>query len=436
MRGQKLYKKTCERIPGGTQLLSKRPEMFLPEIWPAYYKEAKGATVTDLDGKTYTDMSHFGIGACTLGYADEDIDNVVIDAIHKGVASTLNCPEEYDLAESLCKIHPWTDMVRYCRSGGEATSMAIRIARAMTGRDKVAFCGYHGWCDWYLAANLSDNKALDGQLLPGLQPKGVPRGLSGTAIPFHYNQVQELEEIISEDEDGIAAIIMEPIRDTLPKSGFLESVKKIAESVDAILIFDEISSGFRMNTGGIHMRMGVTPDMAVFAKAMANGYAMAAVIGREEVMNAAQSTFISSTNWTERIGPVAALATIEKYGDHDVPAHLIKIGNEIQNGWKEAGEENDIAITVSGIPPLSKFHFMCEDEMACSTYFTQEMLERSFLAKPLFYSSYAHNKEHVAGYLEAVHEIFGTLKKITDAGDIREHLQGPSAHQGFYRLTN
>jgi glutamate-1-semialdehyde aminotransferase len=175
--GQRLYTQAKTRIPGGTQLLSKRPEMFLPDQWPSYYSRARGVEVWDLDGNKYIDMSYNGIGACVLGAADPDVDEAVKAAIDAGSMSTLNAPEEVELAELLCELHPWAEMVRYARSGGEAMAIAVRIARAKTRRDRVAFCGYHGWHDWYLAANLAEEKALDGHLLPGLEPTGVPRGL-------------------------------------------------------------------------------------------------------------------------------------------------------------------------------------------------------------------------------------------------------------------
>ena len=435
MKGQELYKKARRIIPGGTQLLSKRPEMFLPELWPAYYKKAEGVNVTDLDGNTYVDMSIFGVGACILGYADKEVDGAVKQAIDDGITTTLNCPEEVELAELLCELHPWAEMVRYARSGGEAVSMAIRIARAATGRDKVAFSGYHGWCDWYLAANLGETDALDGQLMPGLEPAGVPRGLKGTALPFHYNRLDELEAIVSEQGDELAAIIMEPERGAVPEPGFLESVRKIASSIGAVLIFDEITSGFRMNTGGIHLRFGVNPDMAVFAKSMANGYPMAAVIGTEEIMEAAQSTFISSTNWSERTGPVAALATIRKFDRENVAEHLIDIGEKIQNGWKKAADDAGLKIDVTGIPPLSHFSFEYENDLAISTLFTQEMLKRGFLAWTQFKSSYAHKDIHVEKYLIEVRDVFAEIARAIENEQVKNLLEGPVAQRGFYRLT-
>ncbi len=317
--GVSLYNIAKKIIPGGTQLLSKRPEMFLPDQWPSYYRKCKGVGIEDLDGNRYIDMSICGVGSCILGYADRDVDAAVKKAIAGGTMSTLNCPEEVELAELLCGLHPWAEMARFARCGGEAMAVAVRIARAASGRDKIAFCGYHGWHDWYLAANLADDRNLDGQLLPGLEPAGVPRALTGTVIPFNYNQPESLDRIIDRHGKSLAAIIMEPVRHHEPDAGFLEHVRRSADKTGAVLVFDEVTSGWRMNVGGIHLLYNVNPDIAVFAKGISNGYAMAAVIGRREVMDAAQKTFISSTYWTERIGPTAALATIKKMQKYNVP---------------------------------------------------------------------------------------------------------------------
>ena len=215
--------------------------------------------------------------------------------------------------------------------------IAVRIARAHTKRDTVAFSGYHGWCDWYLAANLGDEDALDGQLMPGLDPAGVPRGLKGTALPFHYNRLDELKAIVDAHRGELGAIVMEPQRGQAPDPGFLEAVRDIATDIGAVLIFDEVTTGFRMADGGIHLLLGINPDIAVFAKSMANGYPMAAIVGVGPVMEAAQSTFISSTNWTERVGTVAALATIRKFRREPARAGDVVV-EPVQGGGRLARE--------------------------------------------------------------------------------------------------
>lgn len=430
-KGQALYKKAKMMIPGGTQLLSKRPEMFAPDVWPAYYKKAKGCHVWDLDDNEYIDMSIMGIGANILGYADDDVDNAVIEAIKNGVSSSLNCPEEVELAEILTELHPWAQMVRYARGGGEAMAIAVRIARACTNRDIVLFSGYHGWQDWYLAANLGENDALDGQLMPGLEPKGVPRGLTGTILPFYFQDIQNLSETIKGKEKQIAAIVVEPARGEEVSFDALKQLKDFAGEIGAVLIFDEITTGFRMCAGGMHLKYGINPDMAVFAKSMANGYAMAAIIGTERVMQAAQTTFISSTNWTERIGPTAAIATIQKYIRENVADHIIEIGNAVQKVWQEKSDKYHLDVHVSGIPTLGHFAFKGDNNREMMTFFTIEMLKHGFLGFHQFKPCFAHTMQDVKAYAEAVDDVFEKIRR-TDPGKL---LQTPTAHAGFHRLT-
>ncbi len=434
-QGQALYQKARSLIPGGTQLLSKRPEMFLPEGWPSYYAKAAGITVTDLDGNAFRDFSIGGVGATILGYADPDVDAAVKAVIDQGSMSTLNAPEEVALAERLIGLHSWADMARFSRAGGEAMAVAVRIARAFTGRSVVAFCGYHGWHDWYLSANLAEDGALDGHLLPGLDPKGVPRGLRGLAQPFHYNSLAELKQIVSAHDGDLAAIVMEPVRESEPDPDFLPGVRAIADETGAVLVFDEVTAGFRINTGGIHLTLKVAPDMAVFAKALGNGYPISAIIGRGDLMQAAQDTFISSTVWTERTGPAAALAMIDKHEHDDVPAGLVKTGQAVKQIWREAVEHTGLVVQVSGLDPLAHLAFDGDDADAQRTLFTQEMLDRGFLAGGAFYAMAAHTDDDIADYGDACREVFGLIASAKSTGSVEGRLRGPIAHAGFKRLT-
>lgn len=430
-----LQERAKEVIPGLSQLLSKRPDMFSYGVWPGYFSHARGVEIWDLDGNHYIDMSISGIGANVLGYADSDVDDAVKRVIDKGVSSTLNCPEEVELAELLCELHPWAQKVRFARSGGEAMAIAVRIARAYTDKDKVAFCGYHGWHDWYLSANIGSENALGEHLLPGLSPAGVPKVLRGTALPFRYNQLNELEAILELNRDEIAAIIMEPIRNEYPDPSFLPGVRKLADQAGAILIIDEISAGFRMNTGGAHLILDIQPDIAVFSKALGNGYPIAAIIGKANVMDAAQRSFISSTNWTDRIGPTAAIAMIRKHKKFDVGSHLIRIGKMVQQGWMALAEKHRLPIKVGGIPPLSHFVFVHEKGLVLKALFIQHMLEKRFLASTSFYPMYAHREEHVELYLEAVDEVFAKIRISIHTGDPEKDLLGQPSVSGFKRLN-
>ena len=347
---QEAYRIAKEKIPGGTQLLSKRPEMFAPECWPAYYREARGCEVIDLEGRKFLDMSLNGILSTILGFSDPDVNAAVIRRVSLGSMSTLQTYDEVELAELLLEIHPWAELARFTRGGGESMAAAVRIARASTERDEVALCGYHGWHDWYLAANLIGSDQLGGHLLPGLDPAGVPAALACHTHPFHYNRLDELDAIIEKRGEKIAAIVMEPTRYLDPDPGFLEGVRERCDRIGARLIFDEISSGWRLCLGGAHLRIGVMPDIAVFAKAIANGFPMGAVIGNAEAMSAAQSSFISSTFWTEGVGPAAAVACIKKMQRIDVPSHLAMIGQKVINGWKELGKHHGLPIATPGRP--------------------------------------------------------------------------------------
>jgi glutamate-1-semialdehyde 2,1-aminomutase len=431
--GQKLWTRAKHLIPGGNMLLSKRAEMFLPDKWPAYFSKAKGCTVWDLDGNEYTDMSIMGIGTNTLGYGHPEVDEAVKKVVEQGNMSTFNCPEEVYLAERLIELHPWADMVRLARTGGEANAISIRIARAATGKDKVAFCGYHGWHDWYLSANLGDESTLDGHLLPGLEPKGVPQILKGTMLPFNYNNIGELEAIVANHDIGV--IKMEVSRNVEPKGGFLESVRKIATDNNIVLIFDECTSGFRETFGGLHKKYGVDPDMAIFGKALGNGYAITAVIGKREVMEATQSTFISSTFWTERIGPTAALKTLDVMEREKSWVQITEVGKQIRNRWEKLAAKYNIPIEISGLPALVNFNIPVDNWLKYKTLITQEMLKKNYLTSNIVFVCTEHTNEIVDDYFELLEPIFNTINECENGKNIGDLLDAPECHSGFKRLN-
>lgn len=431
--GQKLWKRAKRVIPGGNHLLSKRAEMFLPDQWPTYFSKAQGCRVWDLDGREYIDMSIMGIGTNILGYGHPEVDEGVRQTVVAGNMSTLNCPEEVYLAEKLVELHPWSDMVRFARSGGEANAVAIRIARAASGRDKVAICGYHGWHDWYLAANLGDDDGLDGHLLPGLEPKGVPRTLKGTVFSFNYNRFDELEALTA--AHNIGAIKMEVARNTGPEDGFLQKVRQLATDRNIVLIFDECTSGFRETCGGLHKKYGVEPDMAMFGKALGNGYAITAVLGRREIMEAAQSTFISSTFWTERIGPTAALKTLEVMEREKTWETITQTGLIIRDRWQQLADRHGLDITHWGLPALTGFTIQSDNALAYKTLITQEMLAKGYLAGNSVYVCIEHSPEVLAGYFDALDPVFKTIQECEAGRDVLGLLKGPVCHSGFKRLN-
>jgi glutamate-1-semialdehyde 2,1-aminomutase len=378
-------------------------------------------------------MSIGGIGANVLGYADPDVDRAVMEAIQKGTSCSLNCPEEVELADLLCELHPWAQMARYARTGGEAMAVAVRIARAHTERDKIAFCGYHGWHDWYLSANLGDDKNLAGHLLPGLAPNGVPQSLRGTVFPFNYNNFAELEALVNTNDIGV--IKMEVVRNKGPEDNFLHKVRKLATDRGIVLIFDECTSGFRQTFGGLHKMYGVEPDMAMFGKALGNGYGITATIGKREVMEAAQSTFISSTFWTERIGPTAALKTLEVMERLKSWDAVTQTGLSIRQGWQQLADKHGLNIDHWGLPALTGFTFQSPNALAYKTLITQEMLAKGYLAGNSVYVCTEHTPEVVAGFFAALDPIFALIKECEEGRDVMSLLKGPVCHGGFKRLN-
>jgi len=431
--GQKLWKRAKQVIPGGNMFLSKRAEMFLPDQWPAYFSKANGCKVWDLDGNEYIDMSIMGIGTNILGYGHQEVDDAVRKTIDVGNMSTFNCPEEVYLAEKLIELHPWAHMVRLARSGGEANAIAIRIARAASGKDKVAICGYHGWHDWYLSANVGNDKNLAEHLLPGLDPNGVPKCLRGTVFPFNYNNYGELETLVNMQDIGV--IKMEVARNKGPEDNFLHKVRKLATERGIVLIFDECTSGFRETLGGLHKKYGVEPDMAMFGKALGNGYSITATIGKREVMEAAQTTFISSTFWTERIGPTAALKTLEvmeRIKSWDI---ITRTGLNIRQGWQKLANKNDLKIDYWGLASLTGFTFQSSNASAYKTLITQEMLAQGYLAGNSVYVCIDHTPEVVEGYFATLDPIFALIKECEQGRDVASLLKGPVCHGGFKRLN-
>jgi len=431
--GMKLYNLAKKIIPGGNMLLSKRPEMFLPGKWPSYFSKAQGCVVWDLDGNKYTDMSIMGVGTNILGYGHPEVDEAVIKAVSDGNMSTLNCPEEVYLAQKLIDMHPWADMARFARTGGEANAIAIRIARAATGKDKVAVCGYHGWHDWYLSANLGNGNDLDGHLLPGLDPAGVPKSLAGTVFPFEYNNFEKLESIIKSQDIGV--IKMEVSRSTGPENDFLSQVRKLATQNNIVLIFDECTSGFRETFGGLHKKYNVEPDMAIFGKALGNGYAITAIIGKRDIMEAAQNSFISSTFWTERIGPVAALKTLEVMERVESWGVITSTGLTIRKGLDELAMNYGLKINQSGLPALTSFSFEGDNALAYKTLLTQEMLKKGFLASTNVYVCTEHTPSIVDSYLSALDPVFGKISECEGGRNVYDLLDGPVCHSGFSRLN-
>ncbi len=436
-RSLSMQEKAKKIIPGMTQFLSKRPDLWSYGSWPTYFAQAKGSYVWDLDGNKYIDMSVAGVGTNVLGYADSDVNEAVINIIEKGSNSTLNAPEEIELSELLINLHDWSGMVRLCRTGAEAMSIAARIVRTFKRKDKILFCGYHGWSDWYVAANLGSGDILKGHVIPGIEPIGVPESMKGTSVAFNYNDIGSLKKIVEKDYENIAGIMMEPIRNLKPKDRFLENVRDLANHYKIPLVFDEITSGFRLSTAGAHKEItNIVPDIAVFSKAMGNGHPIAAVVGTEELMIKAADAFISSTFWTEKVGTVASLATLKKHRDLNVGNHLINVGKNVRKIWKESAEKNGLKINIGGgMEPISNFTIEYKNPQALKTFFIERMLEHGFLANTLFYSMYSHTDEQLRLYSEAVDKTFSDIAFCINKNSIEDNLIGKIAISSFKRLA-
>lgn len=432
--GQILWEKANKIIPGGNGLLSKRPERYVPDLWPIYFSKAKGCNVWDLDGNKYIDMAQNGIGSAILGYSDPDVNEAVNKAVENSVNTTLNAPEEVELAEMLLKLNPQMDMVKFAKGGGEAMSIAIRIARAASKKDKILFSGYHGWTDWYLAANISDNSNLDQHLIQGLSSIGVPKSLAGTAIPFNYNDIKDFRRKLKNNTD-IAAIVIEGARYDHPDPQFLKTIQNEAKKNKIIFIVDEITSGFRIGSSGAYLKYKYLPDMVVYGKALGNGFPISAIVGKNFVMKEASKIFLSSTMWTESIGFAAAVATLKKIKKINLHKSLIKNGLLISKIWKKLAKKNGLEIKVSNFYPLVTFSFCypnIEDKII--TLFLQEMLRKKFLAATSIYVTAAHNEAILKKYEKACDYAFSTVKKAL-TGNIDKYLESKARYESFSRLN-
>ncbi|MCP5542111.1 MAG: aminotransferase class III-fold pyridoxal phosphate-dependent enzyme [Akkermansiaceae bacterium] len=434
--GTDLWRRAREVISCGTGLLSKRAESFDPVTWPSYFSRASGSHLWDTRGRRLVDFTG-GVGAILLGHSDPEVNAAVRRRTTLGTYATLASPDEIELAELLLELHPWAGKVRYARGGGEALGVAARIARAATGRSGIVFCGYHGWSDWYLAANLGDTDALDGHLLPGLEPHGVPRELAGTAAPFRYNDLGAFETAIAAVGGAPAAVMMEPFRSEMPRDGFLEKIAAHCREIGTVLVVDEVTAGWRFGFPGGCARVGIQPDLAIYAKAMSNGVPCAAVVGRDSVMDAANESFISSSYWTDGIGPAAALACIGKMKREGTQAHVWALGERLQAGLRDlATKHGALAITIAGQPCAPSLAFgLGEEAMPAKVLMIRGMLRRGFLFSSQLYAMGTHDLGQVESMLDALDETLGEVDRVRAEGRLRDVAGAGEAKAGFARLA-
>jgi glutamate-1-semialdehyde 2,1-aminomutase len=408
-KAQTLYEDAKTLIPGGTMLFSKKPELHLPNLWPNYFSKVKDCYVWDISGNKFVDMM-FYVGTNTLGYSNKKIDNEVIKSIKKGNLSTLNNYEEIILAKKLVKLHPWADMVRFARTGGEANAISVRIARSISKKQNIAVCGYHGWHDWYLAANLNNKTNLNKHLVKGIDTGGIHKNLKNTVFTFDYGNFAQLEKIVNKNNIGI--IKMELSRSTYPDLEFLTRIRKLCNKRNIILIYDECTSGFRETLGGLHLKYNkfLYPDIAMFGKALGNGFAINAILGKRKYMKNISNSFISSTFWTEKVGTIAALSTLKEMQRIKSWKIIKERGKLIKKNWLKIFDKYNLKTQVNGIDSLPSFVFD-EDNALKKTFITQEMLKKGYLASNIIYVSTAHKPIILKNYFKNFEIV---VKKISE----------------------
>jgi glutamate-1-semialdehyde 2,1-aminomutase len=434
LKGYELFKYAKTIIPGGSQLFGKRSELYAPGLWPSYYKKAKNCEVTDFNNKKYLDFTMVGTGTSVLGYSNDEVNSAVKMALETGTISTLNNKEEIVLAEILLDLHPGMGMVRYARGGGEILSIAIRVSRAYTGREKVAICGYHGWHDWYMSANLKNQNNLNNHLLPKVGSAGVPKSMKGLTVPFEFNNIKSLENILKKDPKGFAAVILEPFRDNGPEDEYLEKVKSVTKKYGAVLIFDEVTSGFRETLGGMYTQTKIIPDMVTFGKAISNGIPMSALLGRKKIMKSFTSTFISSTYWGDKIGPAAAIATINFMKKKKVGEKIKKLGNELKNVLINAAKRSNLEIVITGRPSLLSYRLNVPNWPLALTFIIIAMLKKGILSNDRIYANYCHTPIAIKKFEIAINKTFKELSKKIDNGKLKEAVPMGVKKMGFNKV--
>lgn len=435
-RSLELWKEAQYLMPGGTQLMGRRPQLFAFGVTPILAERAEGAYFWDVDGNRYLDTS-MSLGAVLLGYCDPDVENAVDEQQKKGTIFPILHPVEIEMARLVTEVVPCAEMVRFGKSGGEANAVVVRIARAFTGRDKVAFCGYHGWHDWYISANLADPRSLESHLLPGVDARGIPRALLGTSIPFEYNNIDYLKKVFDDNKNQIACVIMEASRSYLPNEGYLAKVKDVTHENGALLIFDEVVTGFRLSLGGAQQYYGVTPDLATFGKAIANGYALTAIAGRRDVMEFSKELFISSLFWDDTCTLAAGVATIKKMKREKAAEKVAALGRRYMIEWQRLADSHKVPAKVIGNPPSSTVVFEQAGSLSqrqLLTLYMQEMAKRGvFTGTGLFNVSLAHGDKELDELLGASEGALAVVGKALQKGNIREYLVAEEQRPLFAR---
>jgi glutamate-1-semialdehyde 2,1-aminomutase len=428
-----LWEDAKNYILNGGMLLSKRQEQLLPGKWPVFFKKAKKCFIWDINNKKYLDYSLMGVGTNILGYANDQVNKKLKKTIIESNISTLNSKEDLLLSQKLISLHPWSSQCFFARSGGEANAIAVRISRAYTRKDEVAICGYHGWHDWYLSTNLDNKKNLDKIFLPGISTLGVPNKISGLTHPFKYNDINGIKDLIKKNKN-IGTIFMEVERNEKPKNNFLKKIRDIANKNNIVLIFDECTSGFRETFGGLHKKYNINPDIVVFGKSLGNGIPITAVLGKKNIMEKAKESFVSSTFWTDRLGPTAGVATLEAMEKIKSWEIITNLGKRIKKEWFKIAKKYKIKIKITGLDAMPLFKFVSKKDIYYRNYITQEMLKKNILCTNYVYCSINHTK-YLKRYLNELDKIFKKISKYENGLSILNDLENPISKNNFSRLN-
>ncbi|HLC96356.1 MAG TPA: aminotransferase class III-fold pyridoxal phosphate-dependent enzyme [Candidatus Nanoarchaeia archaeon] len=411
-----LWQRAEPIIPCGTQTASKGPDQFVKGVYPIYLQKGKGSHVWDVDGNEYIDYP-CSLGAIFLGHAYPPVVKAIQKQAEEGIIFSLMHPLEVELAELLIKHIPCAEAVRFAKNGSDATSAAVRIARAYTGKDKIAFCGYHGWQDWY---TIGTEKT-----------KGIPNVLKEYLFKFQYNNIDSLKKIFEENKGEIAAIIMEPVITEAPKDRFLEKVKELAHENGALLIFDEMVTGFRFGLGGAQKYFNVIPDLGCFGKSIANGMPLSVVAGRKEIMEECKNIFFSVTFGGEAISLAAAVATIKEVEQKDVIDHIWAVGKKFNQQFNALAAELDVPVKCVGFPPRQNIVFSHEDSAKLKTLFLQETIKQGVLIGNVIFFNYSHSEEDLQKTMDACKIALTKIKGGLLKANLKDLIEGELAGEVF-----
>ncbi|MEG8947683.1 aminotransferase class III-fold pyridoxal phosphate-dependent enzyme [Rosettibacter firmus] len=421
-KSNEYYNRALKLIPSVTQTLAKGPTQWINGVAPKYLVKGKGSHVWDVDGNEYIDFM-MAVGPLSLGYAYPRVDEAIKKQLEDGITFSMMHPLEVEVAEMIHSIIPNAESVRYSKTGADVTSAAIRLARAFTGKNKILCCGYHGWHDWYISVTARNN--------------GIPKEVQSLTYTFNYNDIDSVKNSI---DDDTAAVILEPVVFHEPKDNFLHKLADLCKENGIVLIFDEMWTGFRMALGGAQEFFGITPDLATYSKAVANGMPIAILTGRKEIMELLDDdVFFYTTFGGEALSLAAAKATIEELKEKNVPEYLNKVGKKLKDGYNEIASKLGINFTKAigyNWRSMATFDEKAGDPLLQKSLMQQEMIKRGVLWQGFHNISFSHTDEDIDYTLAALEESMSILKKAVEKNNLRETLKGEPVQPVFRKVDN